>query len=55
MITESLTKRRMQLLKEAQQEFGVENTWIVKGNVYVAIKKKKHLIKCSEDIENLAV
>ena len=47
MITESLTKRRMQLLKEAQQEFGVENTWTVKGNVNVSIKKKKHLIKCS--------
>ena len=55
MITESLTKRRMQLLKEAQHEVGMENTWTVKGNVYVSIKKKKHLIKCSEDIENLAV
>ena len=45
----------MQLLKEAQQEFGVENIWTVKGNVYVSIKKKKHLIKCSDDIKNLAV
>ena len=53
MITESLIKRRMQLSKEAQQEFGVENTSTVKGNVHVSIKKKKHLIKCFEDIEIL--
>ena len=37
-ITESL-KRSMELLKEAQQEFGVENTWSVKGKVFVSIKK----------------
>ena len=53
MITESLIKKRMQLSKEAQQEFGVENTSTVKGNVHVSIKKKKHLIKCFEDIEIL--
>ena len=41
MITESLTKRRMQLLKEAQQEFGVKNTWTVKGSVYLCDYKKE--------------
>ena len=55
MITESLTNRRLQLLKEAKKEFGVENTWTLKENVCVSIKKKKHLIKCSEDVDNLAV
>ena len=43
----------MQLLKEAQQKFGVENTCTVKGNVYVSIKKKKHLIKYPEALQSV--
>ena len=39
MIRESLTKR-MQILEKAQQEFGVESAWTVKGNVCVSIRKK---------------
>ena len=41
MITESLTKRRMQLLEEAQQEFGVENTWTIKRKCVCVYKKEK--------------
>ena len=53
-ITESLTKRRLLLLKKAQQKFGLKNTGTMKGNVYVAIKGIKKTIRTYDDIDDLA-
>ena len=34
LITESLTKYRIQFLKEAKREFGFNNVWMVVGRIY---------------------
>ena len=52
-ISESLTKRRLYLLKESQKNFGVRNTWSMKGDIYVSIDGNKHKITSHKDIENL--
>ena len=40
-ITESLTRKRLHFLKVAQQEFQVQNTWPLKGSIFVHIKGEK--------------
>ena len=52
-ISESLTKRHLYLLKESQKNFGVRNTWSMKGDIYVSIDGNKRKIPSSEDVENL--
>jgi len=41
-ITESLTKRRLWLLKLAQNKFGFKSCWALKGKIYCAVNKKKY-------------
>ena len=43
-MTESLTKRRLKVVEEAQKYFDFENFWTQKGVVYYSFKGKKHAI-----------
>jgi len=54
-IARSLTKRRLVILKEAQNKFGIKNTWTTKGNIYASIDGEKHLIKIFDDIYDLTI
>ena len=38
-ITESLTRRRLQLLRSAKQTFGLGSAWTLNGNVYCYAQK----------------
>ena len=49
-ITESLTKRRLQLLEAARTAFGLRSTWTLKGEVYVFFNNKKLHINDFKDI-----
>ena len=44
-ITESLTRKILHFLKVAQQEFQLQNTWSLKGSIFVHIKGEKKMIK----------
>ena len=48
-ITESLTKTRMDLLKEVQRIVGKENSWTIDGNIFV--KKGKNIVRISKRSE----
>jgi len=52
-ITESLTKRRLDLLKYAQAKLGFRNCWTSKGNIYCSIDGIKHSINNFHDIKAL--
>ena len=49
-ITESLTKRRLQLLEAARTAFGLRSTWTLKGEVYAFFNNKKLHINDFKDI-----
>ena len=49
-ITESLTKRRLQLLEAARTAFDLHSTWTLKGEVYVFFNNKKLHINDFKDI-----
>jgi len=49
-ITESLTKRRLSLLKEAADLLGKENVWSFYGSIYTNLNSKKQLIKNQEEL-----
>ena len=51
MITESLTKRRKNLLNEARLKFGNYNVWSLNGEIYTDINGKKFHIQSKSDIE----
>ena len=51
-ITESLTKKRLRIVKEARRVFGFGNVWSMKGIVYCLYKGKKQAInKLSDNIK----
>ena len=52
-ITESFTRKRLHFLKVAQQEFQVQNTWSLKGSIFVNIKNKKKMIQTMDDINDI--
>ena len=54
-LTESLTKRRFQLLAKSQDAFGFHNVWTLKGNVYCYFKGKRHYIDDFGDISKIRV
>ena len=51
MITESLTKRRKNLLNEARLKLGNYNVWSLNGEIYADINGKKFHIQSKSDIE----
>ena len=52
-ITESLTKRRLQLLAAAKSKFGQYKAWTMKGDVFAFHNGKKHQINEFVDIEKI--
>ena len=52
-ITESLTKRRPQLVVEARKAFGFFNVWTTNGNVYCIQDNKRLVIEDFGDIDTI--
>ena len=52
-ITESLTKRRLQILKHAQNTFGFKNAWFNNGKFFRSNRGKRHWIKNMSDVDDL--
>lgn len=52
-ITEDLTKRRYEVLKQAQQKLGRKNCWSRDGALYVKKKNQIVKVKTQEDINNI--
>ena len=52
-ITESLTKRRLQLLEAAQDAFGWKSVWSMMGDIYAFVGGKKQVVKNINDIAKL--
>ena len=50
--TESLTRRRLQLLRSAKQTFGLGSAWTLNGNVYCMHKNKRYIIDDFNDLDN---
>ena len=50
-ITESLTKRRLQLVVEARKAFGFFNVWTTNSNVYYIQDNKRLVIEDFGDID----
>ena len=54
MIVESLTKRRLELLKRAKEAFGATNFWTLDGKIFtnkgVDADGKRYLINTVDDI-----
>ena len=54
MIVESLTKRRLELLKRAKETFGATNVWTLDGKIFtnkgVDADGKCYLMKTADDI-----
>ncbi|XP_077969303.1 uncharacterized protein LOC144423017 [Styela clava] len=49
-ITESLTKRRVELLTEATRVLGLKNVWTMNGDIYGFHNDKKIIIRTTSDI-----
>ena len=52
-ITESLTKRRLQLLEAARDAFGWKSVWSMMGVIYAFVGGKKQVVKNINDIAKL--
>jgi len=52
-ITESLTKRRLQLLQASRSIFGFAECWSMNGNIYCKFNGQKHIINDFGDIERI--
>lgn len=52
-ITESLTKRRLQLVEAARMAFNFNNVWTINGNVFCNFNGHKHPIAEFKDIHNI--
>ena len=54
MIVESLTKRRLELLKPAKEAFGATNVWTLDGKIFtkkgVDADENRYLMKTVDDI-----
>jgi len=53
-ITESLTKRRLKLVKEAKNVFSLNKIWTMKGNIFCFAGNDKHEIQTYDDIQRLS-
>ena len=51
--TESLTKRRLQLLEAARDAFGWKSVWSMMGDIYAFVGGKKQVVKNINDIAKL--
>ena len=52
-ITESLTKRRLQLLNEAREVFDWKSVWSFHGDIYAFAAGRKQVIRCVNDIAKI--
>ena len=52
-VSESLTKRRLSILKHAQKTFGFRSVWTNQGKIFCNVKEKKIQIKNLDDINRL--
>ena len=52
-ITESLTRRRLQLVEAAREAFAWSSVWTFKGDVYSLVKGKKQMIRHINDIAQM--
>ena len=52
-LTESLTKRRFQLLAKSQEAFGLQNVSKLKGNTYCYFEGKRHYTDDFEDTSKI--
>ena len=52
-VTESLTKRRLSILKQAQNTFGFRNVWTNQGKIFRNVKEKKIQIKNLDDTNRM--
>ena len=52
-ITESLTKRRLDLLVEARSLLGQENVWTYNGSIFTNINSKREKINSQEDMYHI--
>ena len=50
LITESLTRRRLQLLDAAREVFGFKSVWSFHGNLFAFAAEKKQIIHIVNDI-----
>ena len=53
LLTESLTNRRLKLLRLAKNTFEPHRVWTNQGNIYVFHNNKKHLITKPTDVDKL--
>ena len=53
-VVEDLTKSRYDLLKKAQQKFGIRSAFSHDGTIYVKVGHKKHKINSLEDLNNIS-
>lgn len=49
LVTESLTVKRQQLLREAKSLESVEATWTIDGRIHCQLKNKKHVVITTKD------
>ena len=49
-ISESLTKRRYNLYKAAQEKFGFKSVWSIDGRIMASVNNKKTLITSFDDL-----
>ena len=52
-VTESLTKRRLSILKYARKTFGFRSVWRNQGKIFCNVKEKKIQIKNLDDINQI--
>jgi len=52
-ITESLTRRRLELLRRSKLAFGIRHVWTLNGNVNCNFKGKRYVINDFSDIDKL--
>lgn len=52
-ITESLTKKRIVLLKQAREALGLRGVWTINGDIFGIYEGKKKLIRSLDDINDL--
>ena len=53
MVTESLTKYRMGIMKEAKSKFGNLNVYSSDGRIVVVVKSKKYFVTSKEQFLNI--
>lgn len=52
-ITESLTKNRMKLVRQAQETYGNRNVWTYDGKIVILNDQHKHTVTTTQQLENI--